>query len=440
MTNDTTSPTPQPVLIAAEETLRTASNQIDSGAWTYVYDAMGRRIQKSDSSGNHMEDYYDVAGHMTTEYYNGTWARSELYAGGMRLATYIGGETAFVYSDWLGSHRTYADQTGAAFEPCTNLPFGDGMSCNSPQWDTELFTGDEHDAASNTEHTDFRQLATTQGRWLSPDPYNGSMDIGNPQSLNRYAYVGNDPVGFVDPSGLEVVPCAPGTPANTICTNVHGDGGGSNPPSDIGPPAIQCYSVYGGPYGIFLGVNCGGTFIAGAFPTDVHRSHGGGGAGSGNKGPTPGPTKKEPNPNEACGGMSLAVNVGGSATGVIGLNTGITLGVSKQGITSSYGVDGSAGSLQASAGGGVSIQDLQATKATAEWAIMPPPIEKASLTIPTNGKTGLQGIGVNVGVGVAWPPGAAFMYHNNTNYSGNCLSWQAIGDIAEGIWRVLTGN
>src|SRR6266540_6285972 len=33
-------------------------------------------------------------------------------------------------------------------------------------------------------------------------PYGGSMTIANPQSFNRYAYVNNDPVNFVDPSGL----------------------------------------------------------------------------------------------------------------------------------------------------------------------------------------------------------------------------------------------
>ena len=36
---------------------------------------------------------------------------------------------------------------------------------------------------------------------VSP-PYNGSMRLGNPQTLNRYSYVIGDPVNFVDPSGL----------------------------------------------------------------------------------------------------------------------------------------------------------------------------------------------------------------------------------------------
>ena len=39
------------------------------------------------------------------------------------------------------------------------------------------------------------------GRWLTPDPLAG--DVMNPQSLNRYAYVLNNPINFIDPLGLQ---------------------------------------------------------------------------------------------------------------------------------------------------------------------------------------------------------------------------------------------
>jgi hypothetical protein len=45
-------------------------------------------------------------------------------------------------------------------------------------------------------------LSTPQGRWITPDPYDGSMDFTNPQSLNRYAYVMNNPANATDPTGL----------------------------------------------------------------------------------------------------------------------------------------------------------------------------------------------------------------------------------------------
>jgi len=38
-------------------------------------------------------------------------------------------------------------------------------------------------------------------RWLSPDPIAG--DISNPQSLNRYSYVVNNPTNLTDPLGLQ---------------------------------------------------------------------------------------------------------------------------------------------------------------------------------------------------------------------------------------------
>jgi RHS repeat-associated protein len=41
--------------------------------------------------------------------------------------------------------------------------------------------------------------------FAQPDPYGGSYDFGDPQSLNRYAYTKNDPVNFRDPTGTTCV-------------------------------------------------------------------------------------------------------------------------------------------------------------------------------------------------------------------------------------------
>jgi RHS repeat-associated protein len=46
----------------------------------------------------------------------------------------------------------------------------------------------------------FRTYTSGLGRWLSPDPLGG--DVSNPQSLNRYAYVLNNPANLTDPLGL----------------------------------------------------------------------------------------------------------------------------------------------------------------------------------------------------------------------------------------------
>ena len=52
----------------------------------------------------------------------------------------------------------------------------------------------------------FRRFNRKYSRFDQPDPYDGSYSLTNPQSFNRYAYVQNDPVNFVDPSGLDDVP------------------------------------------------------------------------------------------------------------------------------------------------------------------------------------------------------------------------------------------
>lgn len=48
-----------------------------------------------------------------------------------------------------------------------------------------------------------RQYNNAQGRWMSPDPYDGSYNPTNPQSFNRYGYVFNNPVSYLDSSGLD---------------------------------------------------------------------------------------------------------------------------------------------------------------------------------------------------------------------------------------------
>jgi hypothetical protein len=49
----------------------------------------------------------------------------------------------------------------------------------------------------------FRRYNRWWSRFDQPDPYGGSYNLTNPQSFNRYAYTQNDPINFVDPTGLD---------------------------------------------------------------------------------------------------------------------------------------------------------------------------------------------------------------------------------------------
>jgi hypothetical protein len=72
-----------------------------------------------------------------------------------------------------------------------------------------------------------RRYQVNWSRFAQPDPYDGAYNMTDPQSFNRYAYVQNDPVNFVDPSGL--LPCVPGnTSAECGWSGFGGWGGGFN--------------------------------------------------------------------------------------------------------------------------------------------------------------------------------------------------------------------
>jgi RHS repeat-associated protein len=88
-----------------------------------------------------------------------------------------------------------------------------------------------YDAVSGTEHAQFRQYDSTVGIWMSPDPYLGSYDLTNPQSLNRYIYALNNPLSLVDPFGLD--PCFQASYDGIPCFT-HSMGTGNPDPSGAG--------------------------------------------------------------------------------------------------------------------------------------------------------------------------------------------------------------
>jgi RHS repeat-associated protein len=63
-----------------------------------------------------------------------------------------------------------------------------------------LYTGKEHDAETNLENFGARYDASSMGRFMSPDPIGGRRT--DPQTLNKYPYVRNNPLTFTDPTGL----------------------------------------------------------------------------------------------------------------------------------------------------------------------------------------------------------------------------------------------
>ena len=166
--------------------------------------AEGQRVRRT-NSGVSVDYLYDLAGHAITELNSsGGWNRGEVYAGGMHIATYQNGTTYFTHSDWLGTERVRTSLNGAIYLTWTNLPFGEGSSTPNPG--PTHFTGKERDSETGNNYFGARFYGPSMGRFMSPDwsakpqtvPY---ASLGNPQTLNLYSYVVNNPLNRIDPLG-----------------------------------------------------------------------------------------------------------------------------------------------------------------------------------------------------------------------------------------------
>jgi RHS repeat-associated protein len=137
---------------------------------------------------------------------NVAWAHTNVRAGGQLIATYDANGLHYYLNDWNGSRRVQTDYEGVVEQTCTNLPYGNGETCSATPTE-ELYAGLERDSAAGLDNAMYRSYASAFGRWTTPDPYDGSYDLTNPQSLDRYAYVNGMPLVMIDPNGQ--FPCDP---------------------------------------------------------------------------------------------------------------------------------------------------------------------------------------------------------------------------------------
>lgn len=134
--------------------------------------------------------------------------------------------TTYYYSDHLGSSRLLANGQGWPLYKATYLPYGYEPN---PQLTVNnyKFTGLERDGESGLDHAWFRQYSSLLGRWMSPDPAGlAAVDPANPQTWNRYAYVGGNPLNAIDPLGLRK--CLVRTGDGWTVQDCQGGGGGGS--------------------------------------------------------------------------------------------------------------------------------------------------------------------------------------------------------------------
>ncbi|HEX8616195.1 MAG TPA: RHS repeat-associated core domain-containing protein [Thermoanaerobaculia bacterium] len=153
-----------------------------------------------------------------------SWKEDTFWRAGKLLGTESPSGTRHYGLDHLGSPRLITNASGAVLGTQDFTPFGTGGTSNGG---TLQFTGQERDAAALaggalglTDYFHARYYATDSGRFLSVDPTLASVYATQPQTWNRYSYVVNNPLKYVDPTGriisCDVVNDEQGNPRN-VC-------------------------------------------------------------------------------------------------------------------------------------------------------------------------------------------------------------------------------
>lgn len=191
-----------------------ATAQVGTSSYTWSYDADQARVKYVTPSDTTI--YVGSGPQLFLEKViqaGVTEQRHHIYVNGRAVAQYTqrsagASDTRYFYRDHLGSTTLILDETGIVAERLSydaqgkrRFPNGSDDNGNtlSGVATDRGFTGHEHLDVLGFIHMNGRLYDPRIGRFLSADPY--IQDTSNPQNLNRYSYVFNNPLIYTDPSG-----------------------------------------------------------------------------------------------------------------------------------------------------------------------------------------------------------------------------------------------
>ena len=166
-----------------------------------TYDALGREAMTG-VGGAYTEFVYAPDGSKLGTMNGQTITSAKVQLPGGGAAVYGSGAALVRYwhADGLGSMRLFSNPNQTYYAGTAFAPYGELYATTLS---AATFAGLPSDTSSELNDAVFREYNSTEGRWLSPDPAGlAAVDLTNPQSLNRYAYVGNNPTTLIDPLGL----------------------------------------------------------------------------------------------------------------------------------------------------------------------------------------------------------------------------------------------
>jgi RHS repeat-associated protein len=183
---------------------RPSSESTSSATVSYYYNGEGERVAKSSGKlywfGTNSSPLLetDATGATTAQY---------IFFNGKRVAMRKPDNSAHYYfADQIGSANIVTNATGTVEQDIEYHPYGEQQVYTDTSGQEYRFTGHEHDPETNNDYFGARYYSSTFGRFLTADwsatpvpiPY---AVIGNPQTLNLYAYVENNPITGTDPDG-----------------------------------------------------------------------------------------------------------------------------------------------------------------------------------------------------------------------------------------------
>ena len=171
---------------------------------TVTYDALGR-VAEEDKSGTFTQFVYSPTGQEFALMNGQTLSKAYVPLPGGELPHTILPDCTIIII-WIGWAFSMASSTTrTVLYDAAYAPFG--VTYAQTGTGTAAFAGMTLDTTATLYDFPAREYGY-QGRWPSPDPAGmTAVDPSNPQTWNRYAYVLNSPLMYVDPSGMNH--CAP---------------------------------------------------------------------------------------------------------------------------------------------------------------------------------------------------------------------------------------
>ena len=198
-------------------------NLISDLTWNYAWDYNNRLIKATNDEHTAIGYSYDSQGNrikldnesevtiFPNKYYNiktrENVATKQIFINDQLIATVENNNTYFVHNDHLGGTNVVTDSNGEMVQTIDYYPFGAIRFDNQPGDFNQKrkYTGHEYDQETDLNYMGARYQSGQIGRFISVDPAsqnNPEKFLSDPQQLNMYSYARNNPLYYVDPTGM----------------------------------------------------------------------------------------------------------------------------------------------------------------------------------------------------------------------------------------------